>query len=325
MNPVSRLLPAYTEVDEDQARQLANPGTGVYAVEVKPPRSEKVPSTVRGFVQGILELQTSLLGIKNRSPVATYEIRRSRPDRLQFQFCVPTKRLERKVRSHLSNQVPGIGFGDGTTALPVAPDDSIGGGILSLGREDRFPLETEFDSPPVNGLVASLHRHAMRDTKFTVQILFQPVSGRTLGEWRRKHLGYKTVNYLRKEKEQIWGSRSPTPRERHQADLVEQKLGQRRYWASIRFAVIGAGKHTPSRVKELAGAFNVFENPETGQYLNTTTIRGLRQRRFLEFYQAVGNRKFGGYSHKFQVSVPELAGLVSITDRSQDNIRYSQL
>jgi len=231
--------------------------------------------------------------------------------------------MERKVRTQLSNQLPGIKLSTGSSKLPVSPGDSIGGGILSPGREHRYPLRTEFDSPPINNVVAGLHRHAMQDTKLVVQILFQPVAGRSIKEWWRKRRSYQTTRFLRKEKEQLWGTRSPTRRERRQANLIEEKQGQRRFWTSIRFAVIGAKEYTPSRVKELAGGFNIFENPETDQYLNTTTIQGLRKRRFLEFYQAIRDRRFNGYSHRFQASVPELAGLVSIPSRTQKNIKYS--
>jgi hypothetical protein len=323
MNPVTKRLPSYTEVDEDQARKLRKPKTGLYTVEVNPPRNQEPDSTGEGFVRSILEIQTGLLGLKNHSPVVAYEIQRPRPGRIRLQFCVPTKRMERKIRLQLSNQIPGIRFKTGSSKLPVVPGDSIGGGILSTGREHCYPLQTEFDAPPVNNVVAGLHRHAMQDTKILVQILFQPVAGHSIKEWWRRRRSHKTIRYLRKEKEQLWGSRSPTSRERHQANLIEEKQGQRRFWTCIRFAVIGAEEHTSSRVKELAGGFNIFENPETGQYLNTTTIQGLRQRQFLEFYQAIRDRRFNGYSHRFQASVPELTGLVSIPNRTQKNIQYS--
>jgi len=323
MKSVAKRLPAYTEVDEDQARKLGQPKTGLYTTEVNPPRNQETPSTSEGFVRSILEIQTGLLGVKNHSPVVAYEIHRPTPGRIHLQFCVQTKRMERKLRLQLSNQIPGTKFSTGSLKLPVVSGDSIGGGILTTGREHRFPLRTEFDSSPINNVVAGLHRHAMRDTKLVVQILFQPVAGHSIKEWWRRRRSYQTSRYLRKEKEQLWGSQSPTKRERRQADLIEEKQGQRRFWTCIRFAVIGAEEYTRSRVKEVAGGFNILENPETGQYLNTTTIQGLRKRRFLEFYQAIRDRKFGGYSHRFQVSVPELAGLVSIPSRTQKNIEYS--
>lgn len=61
---------------------------------------------------------------------------------MRLQFCVPNTRLERRLRAQLSNEIPGIGFADGTTKLLVAPGNSIGGGLLTTGREDRYPLET---------------------------------------------------------------------------------------------------------------------------------------------------------------------------------------
>lgn len=319
------LASSYTEVDEDQARELIQPETGLYTVEVHPPRHSEVPSSLNGFVHNILEVQLGALGLRNKSPIVAYEIRRGQPGRLKLQFCVPTKRLERKVRTQLSNQIPGIRFSRGSPNLPVLPGDSIGGGILTTGRKHRFPLQTEFDSPPINGVVAGLHRHAMQDTKILVQLLFQPVGGHSVKEWWRRRQCLQTIRFLRKDKEKQRDSRSPTPRERRQADLVEQKLGERRFWVSIRFAVIGAEEYTPSRVKELAAGFNIFENPESGQYLDAETLRGVRQRRFIELFQAIRDRRFGGYSHRFQASTSELAGLVSIPDREQKNMNYAEL
>lgn len=314
----------FTEISEEEADQLSRPLENMYAVEVKPPRNREVPETLNSFVRGILEIQTSLLGLKNTSPLVVYEFQRPSPDQLLIQFLVPTKRLERKLRTHLSIEIPGIGFDKGYTGLPLAAEDLVGGGMLTTGRKDRFPLRSEFNSPPINGLVALLHRHAMMDTRFVVQILFQPVAGQPFREEVRKQQGYNTVGYLRKEKDQALSSRSATPRERQQANAVEQKLGQRRYWVSIRFAVIGAGKYTPSRVKELAGGFNIFENPETGQYLDIYTLNSVRRKPFIEFYRAVRSREFRGYSLRFQVTVDELSGLLSVPDIDQRNVQYAQ-
>jgi hypothetical protein len=77
-------------------------------------------------------------------------------------------------------------------------------------------------------------------------------------------------------------------------------------------------------VKEIAGAFNHFEDSTTGQYLNTSTVRSLRESRFLDFADAVRKRDFADWSLSFQASNPELAALVSIPDRNQQNIRYAQ-
>ncbi|RKD95637.1 hypothetical protein [Halopiger aswanensis] len=315
------LKQSYTVVDEDQAERLQHPGPDCYyPVEIHPPRDGDVPSTVDRFVRGILEIQTKLLKTSNVSPLIAYEIRRPNPDQLRLQFCTPTKRLDRKVRTHLSNTVSGIGFDTGVNGLPVLPEDTVGGGILTTGRKDRFPLRTDFDSPPINSLVAALHRHAMMNTRIVVQILFQPIAGRSLKEWWRKRRAYQTAGFLRKEKEKLWGSRSATPREQSQADLVERKAGTRGFYVSIRFAVISAGEYTASRVKELAGAFNIYENPESGQYLNATPVKSRRQKHLLGLNQAIADREFGGYSHRFRVSTEELAGLVSVPDRNQQNL-----
>ncbi|SDQ40720.1 hypothetical protein [Natronobacterium texcoconense] len=315
------LKQSHTEVDGEQVEMLRSPSKRFYAVEVKPPRQGDIPETVEEFLRGVLELQTRYR-VKNTSPTIGYEIYRTRTDRLQVQFCVPTKRLERKVRTHLSNVIPGIGFDTGFNGLPVLGDDSIGGAILTTGRDDQYPLRTDFDSPPIDSVVGALHRHAMRDTRFVIQILFKPVAGFSVEDWWRKRRGYRTVSHLRKETDLY--DRSATPRERKQADLVDRKLGTRRYWTCIRFAVIGAGEYTPSRVKEVAGAFNVFENLGSSQYLDIYTVQGRRQKPFLGFCKAIRDRAFGGYSLRFQTSLQELAGLVSVPNREQKNLQRAR-
>lgn len=324
MTVLQRFLPSYSTVGEEQAKALMYPATEFSAVEIRPPWNEDIPETVEKFVRGVLEVQTRLLGVKNTSPTVVYEIMRPKRDRLWLQFCVPNQRLDRKVRTHLSTTVPGIGFADGVTKLPVLPGDSIGGGILTTGKADRFPIRTEFNAPPINSLVAALHRDSMRGTRFVIQVLLKPVAGRSVRDWERKRRSKKTVDYLRKEKKNLSSSRSATQRERDQANLVEAKMAQRRFWVSIRFAVIGAKQYTPSRVKEVAGSFNIFENPETGQYFTAKTVRGVRKKRFLRFYQAIGSREFSGHSLKFQASIPEVAGLVSIPSLDQENVQYAQ-
>ena len=196
--------------------------------------------------------------------------------------------------------------------------------MLSIGRPAWYPLETDFDRPPINSVTAALHRHAMRDTRFVIQILFQPNGGRPLRRWWWRRRGYQQRNYLKKEKEKLWGTITPTNRERAQARAIDDKIGNARFHTSIRYAIIGAGDHTPSRVKEIAGSFNVFESPVTGQYLNANTVRSLRQKRIIGFANAIANREFGRWSHRFHTSEAELAGLVSLPDRNQHNIKRAE-
>jgi hypothetical protein len=322
MNPVRRRLPSHTTVEEEQAEQLRF-GNGWYPVKVHPPRN-KCPETLTRTIRGVLELQTKWFGLRNTSPTAAYEIRRTTPDNLEFQFALPTKRLERKLRTHLKNAVPSIEFEPGNNGLPVTEEESIGGGLLTTGRKDWYPLRTDFDHPPANSLASALHRHAMQDTKIIVQVLFRPVIGQPLRSWWRTRRTYQRIGHLRREKEKLWGSRPPTPREKQQADALEQKAGTTRFHTSIRLLIIGAGEYTPSRVKELAGGFNIYENPDTGQYLNAKTIHTPFTSRFIDFADAVRSRRFAGWHHRFHSSVPELAGLVSIPDRTQQNITYAQ-
>jgi hypothetical protein len=87
--------------------------------------------------------------------------------------------------------------------------------------------------------------------------------------------------------------------------------------------VIGDEKYTPSRVKELSGGFNIFQDSVTGQYLRTKTLRTLRESRLQSFAQAVNSRRFRGWALPFQVSPDELAALFSIPSIHQPNIEVA--
>ena len=323
MNPVKRFLPSYTTLTEEEAEQLSKPIGGWYTVQVKTSPDADHPETLNKFIKGITELQTSWLGLKNTSPTGVFEIRRPTPENIQIQFSVPSRRLERKVRSQIKSELDGIQLTEGTDQIPVTEGDSVGGGILTTGRRDWYPLQTSFDEPPTNSVVGSLHRHAMQDTQVVIQVLFKPVAGKPLRRWYRNRRTYQRIGYLRKEKEKLWNNRPPTPREKRQADAVERKAGTTRFYTSIRLLFINSKEYTPSRVKELAGSFNIYENPDTGQYLNAVTIQTL-QNRILDFASTIQERRFGSWHRRFHASTEELAALVSIPDRSQQNIPDSK-
>lgn len=320
----NRLYHDHTTLEEEQAERLSYSRQNWYNVEVRPPKKEKIPATLKDFAAGIRELQTKWLKLRNASPTIAFEIRRHTPQKLQFQFSVPTKRLERKIRTQLSNQVPSIEFGDGVEGLPVTEESTAGGGFLTAGRRDWYPFRQDFDDPPVNSLVSTFHRHAMQNTSFVVQVLFKPVVGERVNRWLWKKQAYQQIRYLKKEKEQLWGSRSPTKREKRQADSIEAKAGNSRFHTTIRFAVLGAEEYTKSRVKELAGSYNTYENPETGQYLDTVTVEALREQSIFNFLQAVADRNYAGWGRKFQASLDELAAFVSLPNNNRENIQFAE-
>ncbi|WP_138004414.1 hypothetical protein [Halalkalirubrum salinum] len=163
----------------------------------------------------------------------------------------------------------------------------------------------------------------MRGTQVVIQILFQPAVGKPLRGKYWNHRAYQRIGFLGKEKEKLWGSRPATPREKRQADAIEDKAGNNRFHTSIRFAVIGAGEHTKSRVKELSGAFNVYENPDTGQYFNTTTVQPLREHRLVDFANSIADRQFDNWNLPFQTTVEELAALTAVPSTTQENIQYA--
>lgn len=323
MNLLNEYLHDHLVLDEDQATALSYCREPGYTIEVHPPTNKSVPKKLDLLIRGIQEIQSKWFGLVNVSPIISFEIRRV-AGQLHYQFSVPTKRLERKLRNHLANQVDGVSFSDGYNGLPVTQGSEIGGGFLTAGRNDYFPFQTSFDTPPANALASTLHKHAMQNTDVVIQILFQPVIGRPVKRrwWRKK--AYRQIGFLKKEKEKLWGRRAPTQREKRQANKIEDKAGSNRFYTSIRFAVIGAGEYTASRVKELVGAFNVYENPETGQYLNLETVKTLREKSLFSFCNTVANREYGKWGYSFQTTVDELSGLVSIPSRQQDNIQFSQ-
>jgi hypothetical protein len=308
-----------TAVSTEDDIPVLRHGGGGYTTQVKPPRNHGADA-VLPVVRAMMELSTRWLGLRNDSPVMAFEIRRPMPDTLTLQYSVPTKRLDRKIRNELRQTVPGVAFDEGATGLPVTSTESVGGGILTLGRKDWYPLETDHDSPANNAVTSLLHRHAMPNAKIVIQLLVQPVAGQPVRQWWWKHRACKTVGYLRKEKENLWGSRPPTPRERQQADAVERKAATPRFKTSLRVVVIGADEQTPSYVHEVASGYNVFESLETGQFFTTETVAPFRERRVVNFAQAVAGRQFGRWSRAFSLNPEELACLLSLPSQDQQNI-----
>jgi hypothetical protein len=160
----------------------------------------------------------------------------------------------------------------------------------------------------------------MQDTRFIVQLLFRPVAGQPLHQWWYRRRAFRQINYLKKEKEQLWGSRTPTSQERKRADAIEQKIGQPLFNTAIRVLVIGAGDSTPSRIKEVAGAFNPFNHPVTGQGFRFTVTQSLRERRIQGFLEAIHRRDLHTYTLPFHLSTAELAGMLALPDREQQNL-----
>lgn len=282
--------------------------------------SSRRPATLNRFVSSIKEPQTKWFKLKNTSPIVSYEIVRSSPGALRFQYAVPTKRMERKVRTQLGEQIDRVELDTGSLRLPVSEGDTIGGGFLTTGRDDWHPLKTDFKVPAMNSVAASLHHHAMPRTKFFIQILFQPDVGRSPKRWLWNKRAYQHRNYLKKEKENLWGSVEASTREKSQAKQIEEKAGQLRCTTSIRLLVINGDEYTKSRLKEVAAGFNQFEDEDSGQYLNIETVRTLRKRSIFRFVDAVRQRRFKSWSRSFQTTDNELAGLLTLPDPGQDNI-----
>jgi hypothetical protein len=319
MGLFDRFGSSYITLDNTTARQLSRSSEEYRTVEVQPPPDKELPVTLNRFVKAITEYQTQLFGIRNTSPVVAYEIHRFVPENLRLQFAVPTTRLERKLRIHLNEEAPGFEFEPGVDQLPLKEDDTVGIGVLQLRRKDVYPLETEFETPPLNSVVASLHRHAMRDSRIAIQILFKPRAGQPIGRrlWHRE--AQRESRNLRSEKVGVlpWTDRDATPLEKQQARQIDEKAGSPRFNVSIRILVIGAGEYTASRMKEVSAGFNIFANPDTGQGFQTRTVRSLRDKTIINSIEQFRDRRL---NRPFQISMPELAGLLSIPDREQENL-----
>lgn len=316
----------YTKIDKEDVEQLSQPSSRHNIVEVRPPLDRDVPSTLDWFVKNILEIQSKWLGIKNTSPTTTFEITRLEPQCLKFQFCTETKRLERKIQKHLSDEIPGIKFQTGNDKLSIKSDVSIGGGLLTLGRSDFFPLETKFQRSPMDSIAASLHPHAIPQSKFIIQVLFRPIAGRSLKRLRWIRRAHKHISYLKKTKPDIhpWHNIEPEKREKRQASSIKEKADKTRYKASIRILILNSGKHVKSHLKEIAGGFNIYESDLTGQYLDLVTIKTLFQNKILNFAEAVRKRSFQNYTVPFYLTPKELAGLVALPNNRHENISYAE-
>jgi len=319
MGFLNRFKSSYVTLDEATAQRLSQPNQRFRFVEVYPPVNQDLPVSLERFVKTVTEYQTELLGIRNTSPVVGYEIQRFSPEKLRLQFAVPTARLDRKMRVQLDDQIPGVEYEAGESRLPVNEGDTLGIGVLSLRRKEIYPLETEFDAPPITSVVAALHRHAMRETRIAIQVLFKPVAGQPVQRrlWHRE--ADRESRNLRTEKVGIvpWNDRDATPREKQQARQIDSKAGSPRFKVSIRILVTGAGDYTSSRIKEVSGGFNIFGNPETGQGFQTRTVRSIRDKPIINSLEQFRERTL---NQPFQISTGELAGLVSIPDREQENI-----
>lgn len=319
MNVLNRVFKTTAALDEEQATQL-QVGARHHTTTVKPPHNASMPATLERFVNGITEYRTEWLGFKNASPTIAYELRRPTPDTVKLQFSTPSNRMDRKVRAHLSDEIGGLQFTDGDNGLPVSASDTIGGALIIPTADDRLPLRTEFDRSPINGLTSTLHRHAMQDAGIIIQILFKPLAGQPIRNWLWYRRAHQQHDHLRKEKEKIWGSRQPRTTERGRADAIDEKILDNHFHTAIRLLVIGAGDYTQSRVKEIASGFNIYRNPATGQDLRTVPVRSIREQRIVQFARMVALRRFGGWSRRFKLSFEELAGLVALPDRDQQNL-----
>ena len=322
MNPLKKALATdhYT-LTEGQAQRLQNPAYDGYDVRVLPPRSGNVPATTGHVVRNIREMGADWLKLRNKSPLIAVELRRPVPETLILQYSVPTKSLERKLRSQFATAIPDIGFEEGDTGLPVDAETTVGGSLLTTARDDWYPLRTDFNYPPTNAIIAALHHHAMQDTRFVIQLLLRPIAGKRIQRRYWRFRARQQENYLRKEKEKVWGSRKPTKREKRQADSIEAKTAGPQWYVSIRVLAIGAGEHTASRVNEVTGGFNAYQHDESGQYLTGKPVMSLREANLFRFTNAVADREYRGWSRTFKATDEEIGALCAIPNRQQGNLQ----
>lgn len=307
--PTVRTTTVHANVD--LATRLHHPFTGDRTIGVQPPRRGDTTPVLTQVAKHLRSSRTGLLGLRNRSPVIAYELCRPQPDSLRLQLAVPSKRVERIYRTQLPLNVDRVRFRDGTDGLPVEAGQSIGGAVWTTTRSWPYPLRTSFQAPPLNSVVAALHRHAMQRTRFMLQILAQPVAGRLRQWWGRKTAAW-TRDELRTEQEGMVRSRQPTRYEREQAADVDRKSRVPHWRVSIRLVVIGGNDLTLSRAAEVGSAFSMYDNPETGQRLRMQPLKVIRRGEIKRFAKAVALRRFGHSSAAFRVTDAELGALLSV-------------
>ncbi|QIB75395.1 hypothetical protein G3I44_14490 [Halogeometricum borinquense] len=308
------------ELDEQRAERLQAPAWQGYVVEVRPPRGHSV-SDITSVLRTLRAPRTKWLGLKNTSAYIVFEIIRDSRG-LRFQYAVPTKTVERELRSQLHTVIPNASFHEGTSGLPVIPERAVAGGLVSTGRQSWYPLYTDHTQPVMNGVAASLHDDAMQDTSFVIQIVARPVATDAVRSWYRSRRTGMHITYLNKEKEQLWGRRSPTPLERRKAQAVETKMRAPLWQASIRCITVSypTNEALPARFYESVAGFSRMENDQTGQFLRPKPVQTWREASLYGFAQAVADRQFNGWSRWWYATSPELGALLTPPNIRQDNI-----
>lgn len=291
----------------------------MHGVEVAVPYDREAPATLPEIVQVVTEARTGLGGIRNHSHRFAYEVRRPSPEELRVQFVLPGARLERKVRLALDTTVPTASLSTGTTGLPIQAGESLGGGFIRPGRPDYIPFQTTFARPATNQLIATLHPDAMPDTRVVVQILCQPIAGRSLAMRRWQRQARRRATALRQQRKTGDQTRTPSPVDRETARAIDEKLASRRFWTAIRLVIIGAGDATRARLTELKGAFNRYEVASPRQDFDANPLRSVRGKRFRTFGRAVAHLTFDE-SLRFQATTDEVGALMAVPTRDQRNL-----
>jgi hypothetical protein len=311
-------------LNEDTADQLEHPAFNGHVIEVRPPRNHGT-ADITTVLRSLRKPRKTYLGLKNTSPIITFEIVRS-GGRLRFQYTVPTATYERELRSQLHTVIPAASFHEAKAALPVTKDRAIAGGILTTGRQSWYPLYTNHSQPVTNAIAASLHGDAMARADVTIQILAR---ARTTDRLRSYYRGRRTgthINHLKKEKEHIWGSRKPTSRERSQARLIEEKMRSPLWQASIRVLTISSpdNKALPARFYETVTGYSRMEHDDTGQYLRPSPVKTWRESQLINYATAIAHRQFNGWSRWFYATSRELGALMAPPSIRQPNIPASR-
>ncbi|WP_207587094.1 hypothetical protein [Halomontanus rarus] len=327
--PASDLFPLRTEtltLDADTASRLQYPSNQHRVIELHPPPDQQAPTALPELFQALRTPRTDWTRVRNRSACLAIELHRPHPDTLHLQAAVPTARHERILRLQLADHVPGITFSDGISGLPVDTGTTVAGGLITTTHQDWYPLRIDRPNPLLNAVVAALHPHAMQDTRVVIQLLCKPVTGHPVRRWWWHRRSANHCVYLRKEKERLWGNRSPTNRERQQARAITHKSSQSLWWCSIRLFIAGQGatSHTQSRLQELATAFRGAADPETGQALTMRPVRPWRASELRRFCQAIADRRFASSSARFRITDAELGALASVPTRQQSNLTLSE-
>lgn len=224
---------------------------------------------------------------------------------ISFYFWLPNFTLERRARSQISAFYPKCNITKPREyfGIDIKNGDFAAGAYLKLKRHCLFPVRMDFEVDALNAITAPLT--SLRDGERAVlQFCMQPA---------RIGLEYKAKKMAKQFRFEINSQGKKTLsrslRDTTAADLIEKKIGEKKYSAAIRILGFGKDKSISNIVHEVAGAFNIFTSPVTG---NGFKVRQVPGRRMPKFVATMLTREATQFHCNGKLSASELAPMVHL-------------